>query len=236
MDLVELLWWDVVASRREPRRGPRPRWSTPQVVQRAIRIADEEGLGAVTIRALAQALQITPMSVYTHVSSRDELLVLMADRAHAELAGPPLGEGGWRRRVRAVAESNLALLKAHPWLLDIDDHRTALGPGTIAKYDRELHAFDGTALSDVDRDAALTFVLDFTRAAARRLTATEPDFDAIWHDAADRLAELVGEDYPLARRVGAVAGEQQGAPYDPRAAWEFGLERVLAGLADAIGG
>lgn len=235
-NLIELLWWERAGTARTGRRGPRARWSTPQVVAEAMRIADAHGLDAVTIRALAHELEITPMSVYTHVNSRDDLLVLMADRAHAEVAGIPVDEDDWRMGLRAVAEANLALLQAHPWLLEIDDQRTALGPGTIAKYDGELRAFDATGLSDVDRDAALTFVLDFVRAAAGRMIAASgpAEFGAFWEQAADTLADLVGDDYPLARRVGAAAGEQLGAPYDAKAAWEFGLARVLSGLESVV--
>lgn len=235
-DLIELLWWERAGSARTGRRGPKARWSTPQVVAEAMRLADADGLDAVTIRALAHEMGITPMSVYTHVNSRDDLLVLMADRAHTEAAVDSLDQEDWRMRVRAVAETNLALLMRHPWLLGIDDQRTALGPGTIAKYDRELHAFDETGLSDVERDATLTFVLDFVRAAAgRMLAASDPtEFGSTWEEVAGTLARLVGDDHPLARRVGAAAGEQLGAPYDAQAAWRFGLERVLGGLESVI--
>lgn len=239
-NLIDLLWWQEGGSARTGRRGPRARWSTPQVVAKAIRLADAHGLAAVTIRGLAQQLQITPMSVYTHVNSRDDLLVLMADRVHTEAADAaadaPSVAGDWRMRVRAVAEVNLTLLRRHPWLLQIDDQRTTFGPGTIAKYDRELHAFDQTGLSDIDRDAALTFVLDFVRASADRMATTVApgDFGPLWEDASGTLADRIGADYPLARRVGAAAGEQLGAPYDARAAWEFGLERVLSGLDSVV--
>nr|BFF17943.1 hypothetical protein GCM10025730_14640 [Promicromonospora thailandica] len=137
------------------------------MVETASALADAEGLAAVTVRRLGDALGISTMSVYTHVNGRDDLLVLMADAACARMPRPGHGTAGWRTRVRRVAEANLALLLEHPWLLEIDDDRTAFGPGTIAKYDHELHALDPLDLADVARDAALTFVLDFVRGAAR---------------------------------------------------------------------
>jgi hypothetical protein len=174
------------------------------------------------------------MSVYTHVNSRDDLLVLMADRVHATMALASFGRAGWRTRVRRTAEANRALLAAHPWLVHVRDPRVALGPGTIAKYDHELHAFDGTRLDDVRRDAALTFLLDFVRAhAGAQLTSAE-EFGPIWAEAAVPLARYVGEGFPLARRVGQAAGERMGAPYSAEQAWTFGLERVIAGLADLV--
>lgn len=235
--LLDLLWRDRAPAPTGRRRGPKARHSTTDVVTLAIAIADEGGLGAVTIRALAQKLDLTPMSVYTHVNSRDDLLVLMADQAHSQMSSTAFGRAAWRTRVRRVADDNLALLREHPWLLDLEDQRTALGPGTIAKYDRELRAFDGTSLDDVSRDAALTFVLDFTRSTAERIVVrpAAAEFGELWEQSASGLAGYLGDDFPLAQRVGRAAGESMGGPYDAEHAWEFGLARVLAGLADLDG-
>lgn len=196
-------------------------------------IADAEGLPAVTVRRLGEQLGASPMSVYTHVNSRDDLLVLMADAAHARMAQPRFGRRHWQARVRLVAETNLELYSTHSWLLEISDDRAVLGPGTIAKYDHELHAFDGRDLEDVVRDAALTFVLDFVRASAR---AQLPDPRAgelaeQWATLAPRLNAYVGDDFPLAIRVGSAAGEAMHAAYSPSHAWRFGLARVMDGLS-----
>ena len=196
-------------------------------------MADAGGITTVTIRALAHALGMTTMSVYTHVNSRADLLVLMADHVHEQMPLATFGDSDWRTRLRRVAEDNLVLLRNHPWLLEVDDPRIALGPGTIAKYDHELHALDDTPLSDLDRDAALTFVLDFVRSSASRIrqpVATD-DFGEIWEQSAASLVNYLGDDHPLAQRVGGVAGEAMGGPHDARRAWEFGMARVIAGLA-----
>jgi AcrR family transcriptional regulator len=234
-NLVDLLWRDdsVAAGGR---RGPRARHSTAEVVSRAIELADRDGLDAVTIRALAQSLELPPMSIYTHVNTRADLLVLMIDEVHSRMIARPVAEAGWPARVRAVAEDNLDLLRGHIWLLDIADQRAALGPGTIAKYDRELHAFDGTGLRDVERDAALSFVLDFARAAARRMreNAEKEQLGAFWAEAGPRLSTHLGERHPLAQSVGQAAGESLGAAYDADVAWGFGLARVLDGLRALI--
>lgn len=234
--LVDLLWRDAPGAPAGGRRGPRARRSTGDVVDQAIAMADAGGVAAVTIRALAHALGMTAMSVYTHVNSRDDLLVLMADRAHRQMSLTPFGHSGWRTRVRRVAEDNLALLHTHPWLLDHDDPRTALGPGTIAKYDHELRAFDGTSLGDLDRDAALTFVLDFVRSCAGRIVRppTADDFGDTWQQSAASLANYLGEDFPVGQRVGRIAGEAMGGPYDAERAWEFGMARVIVGLAGLV--
>jgi AcrR family transcriptional regulator len=235
--LIDLMWRDSPSAPDGGHRGPKARYSTGDIVGKAIDIADADGLTALTIRKLAQTLDMTAMSVYTHVNSRDDLLVLMADHAYAQMPKASFGRLAWRTRARRVAEDNLVLLSAHAWLLDIDDPRTALGPGTIAKYDHELRIFDGMTISDLDRDAALTFLLDFVRSSAGRIVRTLPalpDFGTLWEQSAHRLANYLGEDFPLAQRVGGVAGEAMNAPYDAARAWEFGLVRVIDGLAGLI--
>lgn len=233
-DLIDLLWRDHPDAPRGGSRGPRARVSTSDAVDAAVALADAEGLAAVTARRLAADLGVSPMALYTHVGSLDDLVVLMADAVHAAMPRPPWADDDWRARVRTVAETNLALLGDHAWLLDVADQRTALGPGTIAKYDHELHALDPLDLPDVDRDAALTFVLDFVRGAARA-RRPDPHGDAMaadWATWGPRLGAYLGDAHPLARRVGAAAGAELGAAYSPDHAWRFGLDRVV----DALGG
>ena len=230
-DLVDLLWRDHPDAPGGGGRGPRTKVSTTHAVTTAVEVADHEGLGAVTVRRLATELGTAPNALYTHVGSRDELVVLMADAVRLGRV-PALPRGTWRERVAALADAELALLREHPWLTDVTDPRVALGPGTIATYDAQLHAFDGTGLPDVERDAALTFVTDAVRAAARSLRAGtgDPDMARVWQDTHARLAHYLGHDPPLAQRVGAAAGAEMGAPWSAEHAWRFALARVLDGL------
>jgi AcrR family transcriptional regulator len=236
-ELIDLLWRDHPAAPQGGARGPRSRVTTGAVVDAALALADAEGLPAVTVRRLGEALGISTMSVYTHVNGRDDLLVLMADAAFGRLPFPAYGDAGWRSRVRRVADANLALHLDRPWLLEVDDERTSFGPGTIAKYDHELHALDPLDLDDVARDAALTFVLDFVRAAAwsRRRDPRADEMPQNWARWAGRLAEYLGDEHPLARRVGGAAGQEMNAASSPAHAWEFGLARVLDALEPASG-
>ncbi|WP_305093934.1 TetR/AcrR family transcriptional regulator [Prescottella sp. R16] len=237
-DLIDLLWRDHPGAPSGGSRGPRAKVTTSQAVDAAITLADAEGPDAVTVRRLAGDLGVSAMALYTHVGSRDDLLVLMADTVRARSGRPPYVSDDWRDRVRQVADEETALHAAHWWLLDVTDQRTSFGPGTIATYDRQLHAFDGTPLTDVDRDAALTFVLDFARAAARarRPDPHAADMAEVWASWQRRLAGYLGDEHPLAQRVGAAAGAAMNTPYSPDAARAFGLERVLDALQSLIGG
>ncbi|TCN50442.1 TetR family transcriptional regulator [Rhodococcus sp. SMB37] len=235
-DLIDLLWRDHPDAPRGGTRGPQAKVTTKQAVSAAITLADTEGLAAVTVRRLAADLGVSGMALYTHVGSRDDLLVLMVDAARAGTPRTPYTSDHWRTRVRQVAEADLALYTAHWWLLDISDQRVSLGPGTIAAYDHDLHAFDHTGLTDLDRDAALTFVSDFTRASARahRPVPHAADMAEVWSSWHRRLAAYVGDEFPLARRVGAAAGEAMNTSYSPQAAWAFGLHRALDALESLI--
>ncbi len=194
------------------------------MVGAAVAIADAGGLDAVTMRAVAERLGVSAMTLYTYVPGKAELLDLMLDAlwlAMPREAGPT---------VRSVADANRALYDAHPWAARVTTARPPLGPGLMAKYEHELGAFEHLGLTDVDMDAALTLVLGFVQGIAAQEPATTPDAEW-WERAGPLLAEVVtAEDYPLASRVGSAAGEAQGGAYDAERAYEFGLGRILEAL------
>jgi len=234
------LLWRHTGHRTRP--GPQPGRSVDDVVTAAVAIADDDGLEAVTMRRVAQHLNVAPMTLYTHVPGKAELLDLMLDDLYRRMDVTDTAGMPWRDRVAAVAGDNRLLFRRHPWAATVSTVRPPLGPGLLAKYDRELRAFDGTGLDDVDRDSALTFVLNFVRitalaeaetVAARRGSAMD---DQQWWDANQPLlAQLVDETaFPVASRVGTAAGQAHAAAYDPDDAYRFGLRRVLDGLAAVI--
>ena len=193
------------------------------------------------MRAIAARLGTSPMTIYTHVPGKAELLDLMLDAAYAAMPRPPWPpRRRWRRRLRAVAAANRDLYEAHPWAARVSTARPPLGPGQLAKYEHELGALDGAGLGDVEMDAALTYLLAFVQAAAvaaqDAAAGSAAESDATWWaEAGPLLARVAGpERYPLASRVGSAAGAAQGAAYDPDAAYAFGLERVLDGLGALI--
>jgi AcrR family transcriptional regulator len=223
------------------RRGPRPRLSVDAVVDAAIAIADQDGLEAVTMRAVAERVGASAMTLYTYVPGKAELLDLMLDALYVAMPRAPWSRRQtWRRRLRAVAEANRALFDAHPWAARISTARPPLGPGLMAKYEHELTALDGLGLDAVEMDAALGFLLAFVQGAAvaaqdaAGAKAESGDDASWWAEVGPLLQRLVDPAaYPLADRVGSAVGAAQGAAFDPERAYSFGLERVLDGL-DAL--
>lgn len=86
------------------------------VADRALRLADEEGLEAVTIRRLAKELGVTPMALYWHFKNKDELLLGMVDHVLSEVRADPRTTGPWQKRLRKVVETVIGVMRAHPWL------------------------------------------------------------------------------------------------------------------------
>ncbi|MGO1318335.1 MAG: TetR/AcrR family transcriptional regulator C-terminal domain-containing protein, partial [Cellulomonadaceae bacterium] len=182
-------------------------------------------------------------SVYTYVPGKPELLDLMVDTLYARATRPMWTTRSWRERIIAVAESNRALITAHPWLTEAAlPSRPPLGPGVMAKYEHELAALDNTGLADVDVDAALGFVLGFVQAHCRWATdarsarAESQQSDAQWWAAnAPLLARVLDPSrYPRAVRIGEAAGARQDSAWSDDHAWQFGLDRTLDGLAALI--
>jgi TetR/AcrR family tetracycline transcriptional repressor len=85
-----------------------------RVVDAALRVADEGGIEAVSLRRLARELGVTPMAIYRHVRDKSQLLDLMADRLLEQLELAPADLPTWQARLRRLASGLLAVLQAHP--------------------------------------------------------------------------------------------------------------------------
>jgi len=230
------LLWRTTEPRSRARGGTA--LSVDDIVGAGIALADAGGIDGLRIRRVAERLDVAPMSLYTYVPGRAELLDLMLDQVYGETARPPLGRGRWRAGLEQIARENHALYLRHPWVLQVATGRPVLGPNLIAKYDYELGAVEGIGLNDVDMDAVLALVLSFVHGAARdavdaaRVVQGTGLTERQWWDAtAPYLARVFDPTtFPLAARVGTAAGEAHGAAYDPTHGFEFGLARLLDGV------
>jgi AcrR family transcriptional regulator len=239
---MELLWGLRVGSERAGRRGPRPRLSVERIAAAAIDLADTDGLAALSMRRVAEALGVTAMSLYTYVPGKAELIDVMLDRVYGEAVSPASDGQDWRGALESIARANWAMYLRHPWMLQVATSRPVLGPNLVAKYDRELRAVDGIGLSDVEMDLVLGLVLQYVHGAVRaavEAAQAEPrtgQTEAEWWAAYAPLLEKVFEAdrYPTAARVGAAAGEEYQAASDPARAFEFGLHRVLDGIGTFV--
>src|SRR5215469_9830340 len=118
------------AARREPlRRG--------QVLRAAVELADQGGIGAVSMRKLGQVLGVEAMSLYNHVANKSDLLDGMIDIVFSEI-GLPAGDIGWKPAMRQRAISARETLSRHRWAIGLMESRRSPGPATLRHHDAVL--------------------------------------------------------------------------------------------------
>ncbi|MET9253800.1 TetR/AcrR family transcriptional regulator [Streptomyces sp. NPDC003717] len=130
--------WLVDREIRE-RRGGRRGGAQPsgldrrRITEATVRLLDAEGLAKFSMRRLAAELDVTAMSVYWYVDTKDELLELALDAVHGELRlrGPEEADEDWRTELRALARENRALLVRHPWLSPLIGAYLNIGPNAL---------------------------------------------------------------------------------------------------------
>ncbi|MFJ6573395.1 TetR/AcrR family transcriptional regulator [Streptomyces sp. NPDC091292] len=208
-----------------------------RIVRSAVELADAEGLRAVSMRRLAERVGFTTMALYRHVPGKAELLALMRDAVVGELAPPVASDAvglaaGWRADLEAWARAGIALHRRHPWLAELGDDRHVPGPNVMADFERALSIVARTGLPPAQVVAAVTLVGDFVEGAARQSAATARTErrTGVGHDEwwarRDSLFTQLDHRYPTL--VGLYEEGAYDAPLDP---FEFGLQRVLDGVA-----
>jgi len=239
--VVNLLWRHELPP-RPARRGPKQTVSLDAVVAAAITLADREGYGSVSIRAVAAELGLRPMSLYTYIPSKDVLTILMVDAVADEDTTQISAECSPRDRMAAIARQVRAELIAHPWLLEVPPWRLVLGPGRMRRYEQQLAAIEGIGLSDVAMDRVITVLSEFAtgnaRVAVAAIHAARQLSDTQWWEVYGPLFAAVMPPtlFPLSSRVGSTVGELYQAPADPDGAFEYGLDRLLDGLVRDVAG
>lgn len=115
----------------------RPALSRERVVAEAMALADEQGLAALSMRALAGRLRVEAMSLYHHVAGKEALLDAMVDAVFGEMHLPVVG-ADWRTELRARSVSGRAVLLRHRWAVGLMDSRRTPGPESLRHHDAVL--------------------------------------------------------------------------------------------------
>ncbi|WP_022889979.1 TetR/AcrR family transcriptional regulator [Agromyces italicus] len=197
--------------------------SRERIIAAAMQVADDGGLAAVSMRSVGRALGAEAMSLYHHVSGKEELLDLLADAAFEEI---PLLEIGtpWRAAMVDRAGAMRAVLTAHPWSLGLLESRSNPGQAVMRHHDRVLGVLRHGGF-DLALAAHAFSVLD---AYIYGFVLTELTLPFTPDEGADAFAEeleLPAEEYPhLAEML-----EQMvvGHGYDYGDEFGYGLDLVL---------
>lgn len=225
---IRLMWDPPPAGSR----GPKARLTVAEIVAAAISLADESGTEALSMRQVARALDCGTMSLYTYISSKAELLELMIDHVHAEIS-PPDEELDGRGQLFALALQQLSLYQRHPWILQSNLVRLALGPRYLDAAELQLQALERLGLSPEDIFQSSLALNSYVHGAARSLllddqahrdagvnrSTFEAARDSFW----ERYFDL--ERYPAHTRLWTFGGMK-----DRRVPFEFGLNRLLDGI------
>ena len=240
----ELLW----EAPPRPSRGSKPTMSREDIVQAAISVADQSGLAALTMAAVAERVGFTTMALYRYFPNKEALIDASVDAA---MGTPPPRSGphkGWRQEVQGWAYAKRVMLCARPWLAELPFVAAPHGPNWLSWHEALLEALADTGLSPEDLMDMLSVVhayvsgasdtaISLARARSRGMS------DELWAQAVGRdLCRAIHHSrYP---RLSAILTSQSGGISDasplpvragrPRTMEEgfaFGLERVLDGIA-----
>lgn len=136
----------------EPKRR-RGQLSRTRILAAGLELVDQDGLEALTMRRLAEQLQVDPMSIYNYVSSKEALLDGVAEALWSKLE---LAEGGgWRETLRAFASSLRKLAHQHPHAYGLLLGRGVLPGPALHALDTALQALESAGLN---RDQAAEMV------------------------------------------------------------------------------
>jgi AcrR family transcriptional regulator len=148
-----------------------PRISRARVLDATLDLAAEAGLSAVTMRAVAARLEVTPMALYRHVGDKQGLLDGLVERLMAEIAPPAQApDADWRTVLRAMAAEIRAVARRYPELFVLLFQRRAVTEGAQAPRQAVFRALRAAGVPEpelADMELMLsTFVYGFAASEA----------------------------------------------------------------------
>ncbi len=227
----QLLWED----RSRATRGPKAAFTPEDVVQAAVAIADEEGLGAVTMQAVSARLGLTTMAVYRYFPNKETLIDAIVD---AGLGLPPSPSAGsdWRAEVTQWAHAKREMLCARPWLAELPFVAAPHGPNWLSWLEALAAPLARTGLPAAELGQMISIIDGYVRGASdtsislarsRARGISEQEWAAAV--GAD-LGRAIGD--PRFRNFAAIiTAPSDGQPRNMRDSFDFGLQRILDGIA-----
>ncbi|MFF5984062.1 TetR/AcrR family transcriptional regulator [Streptomyces olindensis] len=211
-------------------RGPKPAFTRADIAAAAVRIADERGLDAVSMRHIAAELGCGTMSLYNHVPRKEDLYELMIDAVGAEheLFEPT---GDWRADMLRNAEETRAVMRRHTWVPRLMAGVHGFGPNTLRYLEHCLaclEPLDVPGGTKTELIALLNGVV--TTYTANDIATVERTRSVPWsveEENAVRMAYLGSQVATGAYPRLAAAFTEQSGPVDLEAVFRRALERVL---------
>ncbi|MET7879695.1 TetR/AcrR family transcriptional regulator [Micromonospora sp. DT68] len=222
--------------RERPPRGPRPGLSVPGIVEAAVRVADADGLAAVSMSRVAKELGAGTMALYRHIASKDELLLLMVDLGYGPAPEPAAPQHDWRAGLTRWAWAEHAVLRQRPWLLHVPITGPPITPRQLGWLEAGLRCLDDTPLPEGEKMSVLLLITGYVRTEATltnqiaegsRAAGVKPDeMMPAYGRMVGRLIDPVR--FPALHRVLRTGVLDQSD--DPADEFAFGLDRILDGI------
>ncbi len=214
------------------RSGRRARLTPERVLDGAMQLADEIGIDAFTIRKLADALDVKPMTIYHHLPNKEAIIDGMVDRVFAEIDLPP-ADLDWKAAIRHRTASAREALARHPWATPLMDSRTSPGPATLTHHDAVLGCLRSAGFSWELTGHALALVDAFLYGFALQEANLPATGGAELSELADELIEPLPEGaFPHLTAFTTEHVRQPGIDFG--AEFDFGLRLILDGLEAAL--
>lgn len=211
-------------------RRPRIPLTRERALATAMRLADAEGLEALTMRRLAKELGVEAMSLYHHVANKDDILDGMADIVFSEIALPS-HDVDWQAAMRQRAASQRAALLRHPWALSILESRSSPGPATLRHHDAVLGRCRAAGFSVAMSAHAFSLIDSFIYGFVLQEIKLPFQDDNLEEQVEEIMGDLSPDQYPHLTELTVEHVMQEGYSYG--AEFDFGLAIVLTGLEAA---
>jgi AcrR family transcriptional regulator len=203
------------------------------VLRAAIASADVGGLEALTMRTLAEMLEVAPMALYRHVANKDDLIDAMVDVVFSEI-GVPSGGGDWKSAMRRRAIAVRDALVHHRWAIGLMESRRSPGPANLRHHDAVIGRLRAAGFS-VEMAAHAYSLLD-SYIYGFALTKMNLPFNA--SDEVAEVAQEMLESFPVneyPNLVEFITEHAMKPGYDYGDEFEYGLDIILDGLERARG-
>jgi AcrR family transcriptional regulator len=222
--------------RERPHKGPKPALSVPRIVAAAIKVADTQGLDAVSMGRVAAGLGAAPMSLYRHVSAKEELLTLMVDAAWGDAPRACAPGEGWRSGLSRWAWAMRAGAKRHPWIVRIPLNSLPIMPREVAWFEHALACMRDTSLTEARKASVIMLLARYVR----NLATTEADIEAAilasglspaeWMSSYPRMLAGLTDPHRFPALTAFIAAGVFETADDPDDEFIFGLGRILDGI------
>jgi AcrR family transcriptional regulator len=206
-------------------RPPRAPLNRERILRTAIELADEDGIEAFTMRRLGRRLGVEAMSLYNHVTDKDDILDGMVELITAEFE-VPTGLPDWKPSIRSGARSAHDVLLRHPWASSVIESRARSGPVRLRLLDATIGVLTGAGFPMPVVIRTLMALDSHTYGFTLQEQAWPFPVEAAPEMAAALAADLPAEYPNMAAMVAFVASTQPGTILE----FEFGLDLLLDGL------